>query len=167
MPTVLSHPSALTSSPDGTTEGLRRPGLVGLWSLVLMLAAMWLAACDSNPTPHPGDPEVYPDTFDPNDDRDPENPNAGADAVEVHVPDPDANDPTQGYEDDHCDTHDATSSDADALTDTTPSDAGPTDTAGSDTPDTSDPCDPTSRGPAAGEIDSDFSTSNPPPTGPR
>ncbi|HRE89619.1 MAG TPA: hypothetical protein PK095_10835 [Myxococcota bacterium] len=160
MPTVRCHSSTPTpAAPDVVTEGHARPSTVGVRGLVALLAAMWLAACDSNPTPHPGQPDVYSDTVDPNIDRDPENPNAGADAVEVQPLDPDATDPTQGYEDDHCDTHDATSPDADALTDAAHPDAGPTDT--------SDPCDPNSRGNASGEIDSDFSTANPPPTGPR
>lgn len=134
----------------------RHPLLTHLSWMTLLLAGL-VFGCDSNPTPHPHDPDAYPDTLPPDNDRDPESPN-GADAVEVH--DPDATDPTQGFEDDHCDTTDTT--DADTMDTTQAPDTGPTDTT-----DTDSPCDPHSRGPAAGESDSDFSTSNPPPTGPR
>lgn len=144
----------------------RRPLLVPTAWLGLVLAVLTVA-CDSNPTPHPIDPDAYPDTFPPDNDRDPESPN-GADALEVHTPDPDTTDPTQGFEDNLCDTHgppdaDTDTTDATDRADTTHTpDSGPTDTT-----DTSDPCDPTSRGPAAGESDSEFSNTNPPPTGPR
>lgn len=133
------------------------------WSALFV--AMLAVGCDSNPTPHPGDPDVYPDTFEPNDDRDPESPN-GADAVEVHTPD--ATDPTHGFEDDHCDTTDTTDTDTTDTTDANTADTTDApDTGPTDTTDTSGPCDPHSRSPAAGESDSDFSAANPPPTGPR
>lgn len=143
----------------------RRTVLADIGWLTLLFATLAFG-CDSNPTPHPLDPDAYPDTFGPDNDRDPESPN-GADAIEVHTPDTD--DPTHGFEDNLCDTHDTTDAETSDVTDpadtTHPTDTGPTDT--TDTTDTGDPCDPTSRGPAAAESDSEFSNTNPPPTGPR
>lgn len=136
-------------------------------SWVALFVAVLAVGCDSNPTPHPNDPDAYPDTYPPNNDRDPESPN-GADAVEVHTPDPDTTDPTQGFEDDHCDTSDTADADTTDTTDANTADTTQSpDTGPTDTTDTGHPCDPTSRGPAAGESDSEFSNANPPPTGPR
>lgn len=117
------------------------------------LAFVWCAAgCDSNPTPHPGQPDVYNDTHHVDPDRDPEG------GGETTQPDPDS-DPTTGFEDNHCDGY-ADVPHHDGLDGSEVTDTGPTDTSPDAGP---NPCDPPDRG---AETDSNFSHT-PIPTGPQ
>lgn len=99
-----------------------------VWLLVVVLWVALGLGCDSNPTPHPGQPDARGNETTGYEDDDDQVATPSADAVDAHTDT--SMDPTNGFSDaaEGCGDTDANASDTDA---------GPTDT--SDATDTKDP----------------------------